>query len=577
MNMSFRLPAASTVAVVLGLAGATLSGCFGASELNWSTSEGRGRPGGIGGSPDGAAKPPEPVPPPPLEVGEAPLRRLTSIEYTNSVNDVFGLDLNAAESWPASGTTTGFTGDVTGQGATADLVDQTLRSAERVADAVVARLSTLHPCATQTNADAASCGASFIEAFARRAYRRPLTAGDREALSAVLRWSLGRNSSLSAALRMVTVVMLQSPHFLYRPETTGEEVVLEGKPAVRLSDHAIATRLSYLLTTSAPDAALLEAADRGQLRTPEELLSHARRLLHTPRGKATVQRFFEEWLHLHRMENTTKEAELFPEFTPQVRASLKKATLARFEEVVYGQGRGDIGELMSAKYSFVDRHTAPLLGLTGTFGDALQRVEITEHPRSGVLTDTGIMAMLASTQETSPVARGLFVWETLLCQPAISPPPDLNVEPPRPDPTLTTRERFARHRADPACAGCHQFFDPPGFALEQYDPIGRFRTAEHGLPIDATGTMPLGDDDYTFNGAQELAALLSKSDLPHKCLTQKWFSFAMGRANGRTDAYSIHALESLPPMTPIRDLFVSLVQTPSFTHRPSTQPEACAP
>jgi hypothetical protein len=512
------------------------------------------------------------------EIGQAPLRRINRTEYNNSVRDLFGIKSAPADAWPAEGITSGFDNDISGQGATADLVDQMMRSAEQVADEAALHLDVLLPCSAQSGGDAVACGTKFVEAHGHRAYRRPLTPDDRDRLGKALAWGIARGG-LKTGVRMVIMTLLQSPHFLYRPEVGVPDVASPSTPRLALTDHEIATRLSFLLLNSCPDEALLAAADKGEVHTLEQVEAQTERLLDSPGGRAAIKRFFHQWLPFDRLGKAVKAPELFPEFTEETRTAMADGAQAFVDHVVFDSKEGSLRELMTANYAFVNAKTAPLYGLQGTFGASLELATLTE-PRAGLLTQVGVMAALADNVQSSPVARGKFIYQDLLCQPVGSPPANLAGAgvPPTPDPTKTTRERFDEHRSNPACASCHQVMDPLGFGLESFDAIGRFRSKENGKDIDSTGSLTLDGKKVSFDGAVELSKFVAESPLARQCFARKWFTYAFGRPDGEGDALTVDELQKAFPdaTSPIKQLFLAVTRTTAFTHRNSPVLEACA-
>lgn len=531
--------------------------------------------GDLGGGDGDGTKPPGTTK---EELGQAPLRRINRVEYNNTVRDLFQIKSTPADAWPAEGITSGFDNDVSGQGATADLVDQMMRSAEQVADEAVTHLDVLLPCAAQSGGDAAACGTKFIDQLGHRAYRRPLTPDDRERLGKALSWGINRGG-IKTGVRMVIMTLLQSPHFLYRPEIGVPDATAPGANRLALTDHEIATRLSYLLLSSCPDEALLAASDKGEVHTLDQVEAQTNRLLGSPAGRTAIGRFFHQWLPFDRLSKAVKSPELFPEFTEATKAAMADGTQAFVEHVVFDSKEGSLRELMTANYAFVNADTAPLYGLKGSFGATLEQTTLTE-PRAGLLTQVGVMAALADNVQSSPVARGKFIYQGLLCQPVGSPPANLPGAgvPPPPNPNQTTRERFDEHRKNPACASCHQVMDPLGFGLESYDAIGRYRTKENGKSIDSTGDLMLEGNHLAFDGAVELSKFVAESPLTRACFASKWFTYAFGRTNNTDDAFTVDELQKAfaEPTSPIKELFLAVTRTAAFTHRSSPVLEACS-
>jgi hypothetical protein len=511
-------------------------------------------------------------------VGPSPMRRLNRAEYNNTVHDLFGSTSSPASGWPADGADSGFDNDVNAQGPTDDLIEQVMRSAEQVATEATAHLATLLPCSSDASVSATTCGNQFIETFGRRTYRRSLTDDDRTRLRAVLAWGIGRGG-LATGVRLVITAMLQSPHFLYRPEFGSPSLDANAAAGtVALDDIEIASRLSYLLLASSPDDALLTAAESHQLHTPEQLRTQAERLLDSAAGRRTLDHFFEQWLPFGRLATAVKSPTEYPTFDDATRTAMADGLRAFVQHVVFDSQRGGLDELFTANYAFVERHTAPLYGLSGAFGDTLQQVTLRE-PRAGLMTQLGVMTALADNYQSSPVARGKFVFTQLFCQPIGAPPANLPAAgvPPAPDPTLTTRERFAQHRNDPNCSGCHALMDPLGLAFENYDAIGRYRSTENGRPIDASGEFANGTSTVTFNGALELSRYVATNPLARRCFAEKWFTYAFGRSDVMEDGPTLDAMaETLGDgTTPIRQFLIAITQRYAFTHRPVVTAQEC--
>ena len=511
-------------------------------------------------------------------LGEAPMRRLNRVEYDNTVFDLFGVSGHPSENWPADGTDSGFDNDVSGQSATSDFLEQLMRSSEAVADDAVTRLPDLLPCSTE-GGDKAACGGEFIDLYGRRAYRRALSVDERDRLTSILEWGLGRGD-LKSSVRLVIIAMLQAPAFVYRAELGAAVQTGDPLDGVELEDHEIASRLSYMLTASTPDDALLDAADAGALHTPEQLKVQAERLVGTAAGRKNLDHFFEQWLPFARLASAVKATDQFPDFTDAMKAAMAQGTQDFIEHIVFDSEDGSLRELLTANYAFVNDETAGLYGLdASTYGSDFQQVTLNE-PRAGILTQAGMMAALSDNYQSSPVARGKFIYQGLLCGAIGSPPANLAKAgaPPPPDPTKTTRERFAEHRDNPACAGCHALMDPLGFALENYDAVGRYRTTEADQPIDATGSLELDGANVSFDGAVELAAYLADSDLARTCFARRWFTFAFGRGDVTDDESAIATVGDAfgDGSVPLRNVLVSITQTHAFTHRPAVSVEECS-
>jgi hypothetical protein len=370
-----------------------------------------------------------------------------------------------------------------------------------------------------------ACAEALVDEFGPRAYRRPLTADERARLLAVYDAGLV-DGSFHEASRMLFEALLGSPHFLYLVEVGEEEPAQPGW--YRLNDWELATRLSYALCERPPDDALRDAAAAGELRTGEQVRAHALRLLDEPCGHDTVARFYRQWLRLEQLVGLARDPAVYPEFVAATMPDAMLREADRFLAELTWNEDAAVADLYTADHTWVDQTAASLYGLSVP-GDALTRVDLPPE-RRGVLTLPGILTVTSKFSQTSPVHRGAFVIRDLLCGVLASPPEGLNVTPPALDPTLTTRERWAAHSSDPACSGCHARLDPVGFALEDFDAMGRHRTTENGKPIDASGGLPdLGAADGSVVGGAALAGLIAGSDEAAACFARQWFRFAAAR------------------------------------------------
>jgi hypothetical protein len=488
------------------------------------------------------------------------VRRLTRFEYDNTIRDLTGLDLRPASRWLTEAGDTGFDNDAATQKVTVPQADQFMGAAEEVAGRVVDSLPSQLACAA---AGDRACGMAFVEGFARRAYRRPLHEPDRALLARVLDAGIALGG-FKEGVRLALETILQSADFMYRYEAA------DTGATGRLSDHALASRLSYFLWGSMPDEALVQAAEAGKLRTTAEVAAHARRMLADPRARAAVAHAYRQWLNLEQVDSAMRDPRKFPGFTGDVARALRGGTEAFLTHVTLEAPGGTLGELLGARYAFVNQATAPIYGLAGVTGTDLRRVEIVAGNRSGLVTDAGLLAGLASYDHTSVVGRGVFVRQQLLCQTLVAAPDDVPDLPALP-PDLTTRELFTQHRANPACSGCHALIDPIGLGFESYDALGRFRTEENGKPIDASGELRATRDiDGAFQGALELAARLAGSAEVRSCVARQWFRYAFARADIAADACALEELAArLSAGASLRELLVTVTQLPAFYAAPA--------
>jgi hypothetical protein len=366
----------------------------------------------------------------------------------------------------------------------------------------------------------AGCVPAWVEDFGRRAWRRPLASDEVDRVVSLVDDAQSTKDGLELAVQ----VFLASPNFLYRAELGAEA----SDGTYRLDGHEMASALSYFLWETTPDAALLAAADAGGLDTTEGVDSHARRMLADPRARRALSTFGEQWLGVEKVRTMDRAAAYSEDFGPVVREAMLAEVGATLTYVVFdGSGRLD-DVLAGTEYV----QSAALSGFYGLGGDG-GLVDAGADGRAGVLGLGAVLAATAHSDQTSPVRRGLFVRERLLCHTLGVPPANAGGVPDV-DPDASTRERFGQHSEDPTCAACHQHIDPVGFGFEHFDPVGRWRATDAGAPIDAWGTLTdvegigtgTAEDFATLHG---LAAQLSRSEAAPACFTRQVWRFAVGR------------------------------------------------
>lgn len=532
-------------ALIIALVGAG-AGCLGESRLELDTEQ---------PLPNSCTE----GPPPPT-----PTRLLTREEYNNTLRDLLGDTTRPASVFPQEPRALGFENNAATHRVNPLLVRLYLNAAEDVAArAVRERRARLVPC-DEATIGIEACADAFLAAFVRRAYRRAPTGEELSALETFFHAVLAQRD-FDTAIEWTVQVVLQSPQFLYRIEPG----VPNGDAAFPLSGEEIASRLSYFLWSTMPDDALLEAASRGELSTAAGVERHARRMLDDPKAHDAVASFFRQWLELEDVERAEKDPLAHPGFSSAVSASWRRSLELFTQQVVFGEGT--LEALLSSTSLHVDAHLAPLYGLPAPEGPGFHRVDGAPW-RRGLLTQPGLLAALSGPLESSPVRRGVFVREKLLCQDLPPPPPNVPLLPPDPDPEATTRERFAEHTANPACAGCHQLIDPVGFGFERYDALGRYRERDNGQPVSAQGELTGVDDPAiagTFDGALELSGRLAQSPLVHQCMVTHWFRFAVSRAEGAEDECELARVRHRFWRTGgnFKELLVAIVRSEAFRYR----------
>ena len=383
-----------------------------------------------------------------------------------------------------------------------------------------------------------ACARRILGQLGRRAFRRPVADRDLDMLLGFFR--LGRETGdFDAGIEMALRRVLVSPDFLFRRERDPAGVAAGA--AYPVSEHELAARLSFFLWSSIPDDELLDLAVEGRLRDPEVLEGQVRRMLADERSRSLVTSFAGQWLHLRNVPAVAPDEDRFPDVGEGLRQAMRRET-ELFVESVFREDRSVL-DLLTADYTFVNERLARHYGLPGVYGDHFRRVSLTGAARRGLLGHASILAVTSYPNRTSPVLRGKWVLDNLLGTPPALPPPDVPAieETTAGGEALSMREATERHRASPACASCHRLMDPPGFALEQFDAVGRLRArSAAGTPIDASGELP---DGTRFDGAAGLrAALVRDPERFVGTLTEKLLTYALGRGLEPVDAPAVRAV-----------------------------------
>lgn len=498
-----------------------------------------------------------------ISPGPSPLRRLTNREFDNTVRDLLGDATAPGRDFAEAGEALGFDNNADILNVTDLLAEQYMHAAEGLAERATADLPRFVGC------DAAKddCVRAFVERFGQRAFRRPLTAQELDRLVAFN----GANRAVTdtrTAVQMTVQAMLQSPHFLYRVELG---VPSAGAAWVPLTDWEMASRLSYLVWGSMPDEQLFAAAGAGKLRTKEQVLAQAERMLADPKARDMIVDFHDQWLRLRDIDTLDKNTTVYPSYRPELRPLWRRETEEFVTRTVLDEN-GSFATLLTANHTYLNGELAAFYGVGGPTGDAWTKVPLDPKRSTGFLTHAGHLAALSKPNQSSPVHRGKFVREQILCQQLPPPPPNVDVTPPELDPTLTTRQRFAEHSKNAACKGCHHLMDPMGLGFEHYDGVGKWRDDEGGLAIDDSGRVEDADlADPAFQGAPALAAKLAASTQVQHCVTSQWFRYAFGRAETDADACALQTVRDRFAATGgnVKALILALTQTDTFMVRPS--------
>jgi hypothetical protein len=370
----------------------------------------------------------------------------------------------------------------------------------------------------------------IVGRFARKAFRRPVAPEELERFLGLYDLAQKQGDGFEASVRLALQGILVSPHFLFRIE----------RSFGRLNDHELASRLSYFLWSTMPDAELFDAAEKGALRDPAAYDAQVRRMLKDPKARSLAENFAIQWLQLRRLETQAPDPKRFPSWDEKLRAAMHDEAVLLFDEIV--REDRSVLELLGARYTYVNERLATHYGIAGVKGPEMRRVELADPRRGGVLTLGAVLTVTSNPTRTAAVKRGKWVLETILGTPPPPPLPDAGElkDETDEDRKLSLRQRLEKHRADPSCANCHKRMDPIGFAFENYDPIGAWRDRDGAHAIETAAALP---DGSSFQGPVELKTLiLSRKDDFVRCLTEKMTTYALGRGVEYYDASTVRAM-----------------------------------
>jgi hypothetical protein len=429
----------------------------------------------------------------------------------------------------------------------------------------------LVPCKPSSSADI-QCRDRFVRSFGRRAFRRPLTEAELVRYASLFDAEARKTGRFLEGARVVVEALLQSPKFLFH---------IESGPGRTQRDYEIASRLSYFLWDTMPDAKLLDTAAGGGLRGAPGIERTARRMLEDTRARPAFDEFFAEWLRFDRVLEAVKDRRRYPEFTPELAAMMTDETRRLLGHLVWNGL--DFMSAFTADYGFLSSELTALYGLPAPAGE----FELVKFPsaarRAGLLGQGSFLASTAGPVETSPTARGIFVREQLLCQHVPNPPPGVNTTLPEPtlEKPLTMRQRMQAHVENPACSSCHRLMDPIGFGLERLDAIGRWRERETiefrdpenlrapvrkvELQLEPAGEIA-GIDGSAFSDPRQLGRILAENGSCQECIVKQVFRYAFGRLETPADRQTIQSATAAFRESGFRfkELVIALVKSPQF-------------
>ncbi len=528
---------------------------------------------------------------------ESPVpRRLNRAQYNNTIRDLIGLDLRPADEFPSDDVGYGFDNIGEVLSTSPILVEMYLAAAERTIDAVFQsperRATIVNPPAdfmpsvfrrytppvrtprenkvlrtTPVAVDPELVRQQriydILRAFADRAYRRPATHDELVRLLNIAISAEKDGETPQSALKLALQAVLVSPHFLF----IGAEPPQPASPdsPLHCPDFQLASRLSYFLWSSTPDDELLRLASQGALHRSNLLEGQVKRMLLDRRSRALAEQFASQWLETRRLASFTPDPKLFPDFD----APLKDAMLAEaglFFASIVDEDRSVL-DFLSADYTFVNERLARHYGLTGVVGPEFRRVSLQGTSRGGVITMASVLTATSSPTRTSPVKRGRWILENILGVPPSPPPAGVEALKEMPGPVSTFRQRIEQHRSNPDCASCHRRMDPLGFALENFDSLGKWRELDSGHEIDSAGRLPGG---RAFRGPEELkTALASRRDAFSRCLAEKMLTYALGRGVATAESRTVDRLVARLKRNGYRfsALVLAIVESEPFSNR----------
>ena len=465
----------------------------------------------------------------------ASLRRLTEQEYRNSIADIFGKEIVVRGSFEPTRRTGGL------EAASTALLSVTpvgLESFSKMADDIAAQVTAEKyraklPCTPKDpKAPDDGCAREILSHYGLLLFRRPPTAAQLETPVSLMRRITERTNDFYAGLHYGLSMLLQLPDFLFRKEVAVSSG--DGKGGA-LDSYSRATRLSFLLWNTTPDAQLLRAAGEGELNTPAGLAKQVDRLVASPRLEVGMRAFFDDMLELDTFDTVSKDTLLYPKWGSAMATSAREETLRTVIGLALADN-GDIRDLMTTRQTYIDRRLAMLYGVAFPFTREWVKYEFPAGSgRSGILTQISMLSMFSHPGRSSPTKRGVALNEIFLCSPTPTPPNNVDFSVVNnPNSSMKTlRERLMAHATNPTCAACHQRSDPVGLTLEAFDTIGGYRTTENGEPINVSATV----QGHTISGAQGLGQYMHDNPRYPACVARKLYSYSRGLKTSSVDDF----------------------------------------
>jgi Protein of unknown function (DUF1592)/Protein of unknown function (DUF1588)/Protein of unknown function (DUF1595)/Protein of unknown function (DUF1587)/Protein of unknown function (DUF1585) len=503
--------------------------------------------------------------------GRVTIHRLNDLEYNNTVRDLLGDKTQPASGFPpdTGGANFDNNADVLAMspllfGDLETAADALSQTAVAAGSASLASIVTCDP----TKLGDSACATTVMTAFARKAWRRPPTGAEVARLIAFVPLARSYGDGFNQGIALAIKAVLLSPNFMFRPEL--DDSPIGSTPRV-LNGYEIASRLSYFLWSSMPDATLAAAADANQLQDAASLQLQATRMLADPKASELVTNLAGEWFGTYKMATVSPLAQSFPTYDATLGQAMTQETTLFLNDFFFGTA--SFLDAIDAPYTYVNSELAKNYGLPAVTGTGFQKVSLAGTQRAGLLMQGSILTTTSFPTRSSPVRRGLWVLSNLLCTPPPSPPDNVpplsaTVVPPG----SSQRTQLIDHIANPVCASCHTSMDPIGFGLEHFDGIGKWRDTDGTAAIDATGTLPSGQ---TFDGALQLVGVLKQQTTSiSACVSQKFFSYSLGKDPIPTDQCQLNQLSTgfAAANFNIRSLIMQMISSDTFRMRQPAAP-----
>jgi len=489
---------------------------------------------------------PDPGTPAVFQHAKPTLRRLTSSEYRNTVQDVLGAGYMVPASLPQDASTNGWMSiAMSSISVSQSGVDKYEVAAFEIAEHVIGsptKRAALVNCGSDNPLEL-TCMREFVASVGAKLWRRPMTEQEVNAYAQPALTAATTLDSFDEGLKFALAGLLQSPNFVYRTEYGEPD---PDRPGLRkLTGYEVASKLSYLIWGTAPSDYTIGLAESGKLSTPAQIRSEAERMLASQRARETLNEFWGEYLEIGGINDVVKDQFVYPEFGPGLASDMREETL-RFMEYLVFDARADMRDMFTSRVTFVNPALAELYRLPAELTPArdFEQIEMPlDMERQVVLGQASVLTVQSHVVATSPTYRGKFIKTALLCDPPPPPPPSVVAILPEADPNVgeqTLRQRLEDYFAEPSCGACHQLTDVIGFSLENFNGIGRFRTKDNGLPIDSTGNYK----GETFTNMVGFTDLLAKDPDAMNCMVRRSYRHVVGRVEGEADEPLVQEIEA---------------------------------